>query len=202
MKSDFIPRTYGELDAWEVNYLAQLAVHGATVGVSPAQIAAITASIGNHRTAYTAAEAAKATAEGAVANMNTLRKVAVTDVRAMARAIKSNAGYTEQIGKDLRIIGDEDTTDLSTLAPTLKVRLVGGQPEVSFDKRTSDGVRIYSKVEGEADFSFLAIDTRSPYVDTRPVANPGRSEKREYYAFYMLNDAQVGLKSAVVSVAV
>jgi len=38
----------------------------------------------------------------------------------------------------------------------------GGVVELDFDKSISDGVNIYAKRDGDADFVFLARDTASP----------------------------------------
>ena len=58
-----------------------------------------------------------------------------------------------------------------------------------------DGVNLYSKREGGADFVFLARDTATPYLDTRPLLTPGKPEIREYKAMFVLNDEEIGIFS-------
>ena len=82
--------------------------------------------------------------------------------------------------------------------------------ELAFDKSISDGVNIYAKRDGDADFVFLACragvrrrrarDTASPYVDNRPLLAVGKPELREYKAVYVLSDAEIGLFSDEVVV--
>ena len=76
----------------------------------------------------------------------------------------------------------------------------GGVVELDFDKSISDGVNIYAKRDGDADFVFLARDTASPYVDNRPLLVATKPELREYKALYVQSDAEIGLFSDEVVV--
>src|SRR6266446_1913219 len=76
----------------------------------------------------------------------------------------------------------------------------GGVVELDFDKSISDGVNIYAKRNGDADFVFLARDTASPYIDNRPLLAVGKPELREYKAVYVQSDAEIGLFSDEVVV--
>lgn len=120
--------------------------------------------------------------------------------RALAAQLKAHAAYTTPIGEDLGIVADEDTTVLT--APELSVEMEGGNPVIKFVKSISDGIRLYSRRGSETAFTFLAVDTRSPYVDNRPNQNPGTPETREYYAYYIVADEQVGSQSDVISINV
>jgi len=71
----------------------------------------------------------------------------------------------------------------------------GGVVELDFDKSISDGVNIYAKRDGDADFVFLARDTASPYIDNRPLLVATKPELREYKAVYVRSDAEIGLFS-------
>ena len=59
-------------------------------------------------------------------------------------------------------------------------------------KSKSEGVNICCLRPGAAASTFLARDTSSPYVDSRPLLVPGKAEVREYRAIYVLNDAEIG----------
>ena len=76
----------------------------------------------------------------------------------------------------------------------------GGVVELDFDKSISDGVNIYAKRDGDADFVFLARDTASPYIDNRPLFVATKPELREYKAVYVQSDAEIGLFSDEVVV--
>src|SRR2546427_4537125 len=97
----------------------------------------------------------------------------------------------------------------------------GGVVELDFDKSISDGVNIYAKRDGDADFVFLgcragvrrrrARDTAlaapksdegwSPYIDNRPPALHSLGDGgRGYKAVYIQSDAEIGLFSDEVVV--
>ena len=102
----------------------------------------------------------------------------------------------------MNVIGPEDTTDLSTSKPTLKASSVlAGAVTISFNKSISSGVKILSKRGAETGFSFLAVDTASPYVDTRANVAAG-PETRQYQAHYLDGDDPVGLVSDTLTVTV
>ena len=61
----------------------------------------------------------------------------------------------------------------------------GGVVELDFDKSINDGVNIYAKRDGDAEFVFLARDTASPYIDNRPLLVATKPELREYKAVYV-----------------
>src|SRR5438445_6126123 len=82
--------------------------------------------------------------------------------RALAARIKAHPAYTVALGSLLGIEGPQDTTDLTTSKPTLAgvdPARRDGVVELDFDKSISDGVNIYAKRDGDADFVFLARDT-------------------------------------------
>ena len=116
--------------------------------------------------------------------------------RALARRIKAHPAYTAALGNLLGIVGPEDTTDLTVLAPVISgADRTGGVVQVDFGKLTSDGVNLYSKRDGDADFVFLARDTATPYIDNRPLLTAGKPEIREYKAMFVLSDEEIGIFS-------
>ena len=119
--------------------------------------------------------------------------------RNLAQQIKSNPNYTVTIGQDLGIVASGSDPEIT--APILKLSLKGGAPNIGYKRGTTEGVRIYSKRADETSFTFLDVSTRSPYVDTRPNVVPNVAETRQYYAFYIVDDEQVGNQSATVSIS-
>jgi len=122
--------------------------------------------------------------------------------RAIIRRLKSASGYTDPIGQALKIVGSEDSTDMTTAKVDLTAAILAHGTELGFTKLKSDGVNLYTKRDGDADFEFLAHDTVSPYVDNRPLLVPGKPEVRYYKAIYVVNDEEVGYFSDVVVVTV
>ena len=100
---------------------------------------------------------------------------------------KAAEGYTDTIGQALGIIGS--TATAHTDPPTLTTGDVAqNSVELLFNLYEHDGIRIDSHVQGDAGFTFLANDTASPYIDTRPVKTPGQAEWRDYRACWWDKD--------------
>jgi hypothetical protein len=118
--------------------------------------------------------------------------------RALITTIKAHPAYNNDMGQDLGIVAANAGEELT--APTLKVKRDGETVVIGFSKGDNDGVRIYSKRGSEVAFTFLALDTKTPYVDNRPNLVPGTPEKREYYAKLFDDAAEHGDPSDTVSI--
>ena len=76
----------------------------------------------------------------------------------------------------------------------------GGVVEIDFNFANSEGVNLYSRRDGDADFKFLARDTVPPYVDNRPMLVAGKPELREYKAVFVVADKEVSQFSDEITV--
>ena len=115
----------------------------------------------------------------------------------MVQRIKNYPAYTEAIGRDLGIIGAEETTDYNTMKPVIKLMSIAGQVEVQWNKGKADAVRIES--DKGTGWQFLAVDSVPNYTDTTPIAAPA---VWKYRAIYIVADELVGQWSDVVSINV
>ena len=201
-KQDYMPRQDTQLLAWHDNFKTQVAAVAATIGLVAADTAAINTDNSELHTKHTALVTAKAAQQAATAAKETSFRNVTDRTRALANRIKTHPAYTTAIGEQLGIVGPEDTTDLNTAKPTLRMTAASpGNVRIEFNKGLSDGVRILSKRGSETAFSFLAIDTESPYIDTRPNLAPG-PETRQYQVQYILSDEPIGNFSDVLPVTV
>lgn len=95
--------------------------------------------------------------------------------------IKLQAGYTDSIGHQLKIIGETDTTE--HLWPDFNLVQERGDGcqcvKIRFKKYRHPGVVIHSR-RGTGGWEMLAIDLASPYLDERDLLVPGQPELREY----------------------
>lgn len=197
-KRDYVPSREPEQIPWSGNLNAKIAIHGAAVGLSPAEITDVQDNCNNIVKALNDFEQAKRDFQEASNLKNDAKNPALANIRIVAQRIKKNAGYNTAIGEDLGIIGDEQTVDAANAKPELKHAKVPGGQEFKFNlKRYFDGVNIYRKLPSAAAFSFLARDTSSPYIDTTPIENG-----TQYYAYYVLGDTETGQRSDTVTVSV
>jgi len=120
--------------------------------------------------------------------------------RAMAARLKTHPNYSQSIGEDLGIVAKLYVKPI--LSPKLILKMVGTSLVIFYKKGAAHGVHIFSKRGNESEFTLLAIDMRSPYVDNRPNLEEGVPEKRSYYAFYFKDDALVGTQGPEVNILV
>lgn len=136
---------------------------------------------------------AAAAAKEATTDKNDTRHRLEAELRRLVRQIKSHRGYTKKQGDALGIEGPEYTVDLSTAKPDLAgVDQTGGVVSLTFTLYKSDGVNIYGQREGDSDWVLVGRAVTSPYMDERPLLQPGKPELRRYAAVYMLKAKQVG----------
>lgn len=191
-KEDYVPKRDGDKVTWAGTLKAKIAIHGPTVGVSAPDITAMQGDCDTVVDEIGTFNTAKATFEQAGATKKTNVNAAVKKIRVRAQAIKKHSGYTTAIGEALGIIGDEQTVDLATAQPELKLRKDPAGWRIEFNlKDFFEGVNIYKKTTTDAAFRKLTFDTHNPYIDNEPVDNGTR-----YYAFYVYGDTEVGVQSA------
>lgn len=119
-------------------------------------------------------------------------------LRKYIRSIKANSNYTDAMGKDLQIMGDDPTIDFSTYKPAIKATVMPGRVRIDFVKDGLDGVHIYARLKGQPTWTKLAMDTYSPYEDSRPLATAGQPEHREFMAIGVLHDEEVTQQSDII----
>jgi len=138
--------------------------------------------------------------------------------RTLVAQIKANSNYSKTIGEELGIEIAETDLDEENYKPKGSAKAVLTDVTVKFNKKGVDGVAIYSRVitgaakaptdpapptAGELnEFKKIATDYHSPYIDNRPLAVAGQAETREYYLRGIVNDAEIGVPSDVIKVAV
>jgi len=222
-KAHYLPFDDPGKCTWFNNFAMKLPTYSATLGITPAEEAAVAddntfwqyvceARNQFHQYAkdWTAYKnhARNGTAIGDLPTPPTLPAAPGTLVAAnifgrittLVARIKKHPGYTEAIGQDLDIIGAEQTVDLNTLKPVLKLVLQAGRPNVQWKKTVADALEL--QVDRGNGFVFLAIDTVPDYLDTFALPAAGASAVWKYKAIYRINDEQVGQWSDVSSISV
>lgn len=70
-----------------------------------------------------------------------------------------------------------------------------GRVVVSYQLGLADGITVYSRRDGEADFSPLAEDEPGPVIDDRPKIDPHQPETRRYRAVLLYSGEENRLMS-------
>jgi hypothetical protein len=145
------------------------------------------------------------TAPAMPAGVTAVNPGALDRIFALVQTLKDSSGYTEAIGTDLGTEGSAVTApDLTTLKPTISAKINGNAVEITWgwggNGAFLDQCEIQvDRADGKG-FIPLAFDTTPNYTDTAP--HPATPTKWKYRAIYRVDDAQVGLWSAEVSVTV
>jgi len=125
----------------------------------------------------------------------------VARARQRAERIKAHPAYTTAIGEDCRIIAPGPPPSGGTVQPSLTAKAeTGFQVRLTFTMSGHDVLEIYAMRGAEADFTMLALDTSSPYIDGRPPLVAGTPEVRQYKARYRDGDLPVGDWSDIISI--
>ena len=202
---DYLPQSNDQLDTWEENLITKLPLHNATVGVTAAEVAAVTSLINTHRAAFSAQVSAEASYHGAVQDNKAKKQAAISApgaTRSLIRKIKSSGNYTLQIGQELGIETIDVPLNLDDLKPFLKLfKNADGTIRITWKKGFVAAINIYSKRGDETTFTLLATVTLTSFKDVRPNLN-GAPEKREYFGRLVYKDVEVGQQSDVASITV
>ena len=201
-KQNYLPSRKDELDTWEEVFETNVEAEALTLGFDAAEILALKNTITEHRTAFGEMESKKAEGKAAVEANNIKEKTARDAIRAAAKRMKAHPNYTTEKGDSLGIEGPESVLDPPNMKPELTVSLEANKPLVGFKKEGLSGISLYRKRAAETVFTFLAKDTYPPYLDSEPNLVEGQPEAREYKAFFLDGDDEVGLESDVVKIVV
>lgn len=202
MKTDFIPKTQSDLDTWEVNFKEKITGIVQELKLNDEDTKEVLSLLDAHRATYAAIVSLRANARAATSANNKAEQTFLNAMRELVNRIKSAKGYTDEMGNQLKIIGSETGFDKLTSKPTIVLNKDANGVQIKFIKDKADGIYIYGRRGNETDFSFLAVDTSSPYQDNRPNLVAGQAEKREYKACYFKDDTIIGQESDIAVITV
>ncbi len=198
---DFFQLSDGPMLAWATNFKTQIALIGASVGLTDAQIAELQLSCDNITNALNAKTAAKNTYSQKVDATTTVLSTEGQTFHSISNIIKASPGYTAGKGSSLGIINLADTAfDPTTYKPDLIVSNGNGFVNIKYTKKGVIGVNIYTRLQGVAAWTHLILSTHSPYHDHHPLTDPTKPETREYMIIGVQNDIEIGLPSDIVSI--
>jgi len=200
MAGDFIPPAKGDYRAWLLNLKTQITTQGplftlpagevtATTGACTAQIALADAAVA---AASALKSALQAEADGKKTT-NALLRNKISDWKQMPL-------FTPAIAQELRVIGAAAAFDPGAYKPDFKVKIAGGEIRLDWVKKGADAVHIYGRLRGQPGWTLLGMDTSSPYIDGRPLAQANVPETREYKLRGVVQDVEIGLDSDILSI--
>ena len=186
-KKDYVPTNDNDLNAWIVNFNTVLNANLATLGLVAADITTLSSTTSAFSASITTAITAEAAYRQAVENKKTRRAALEIALRAMVKRVNGHPGMTDAIRAQLGITVPDRIPSrhgVGPEVPVVELELKPGQVVVHFGTTPGNeltngkpawaiGCNIYRKKASDADWTLIAFDTASPYVDTitGPAAN-------------------------------
>jgi len=196
-RHDFIESGENPYIEKSVIYKNKLPYYKDELGLADELIAEDTAFVDSILTKKEAKDLAVSDASAKVEDFTQTRSSFTAHMRNRRTEIMSLPNYTKSIGIDLGLETSFTNVDTQTLVPEAKIYMEGGYPMIKFKKLGTDGIRIYSRVNGQGEFNFLDVCNGTKYIDVRPKANSLEPELREYTFFYIIKGEKVGQESKV-----
>jgi len=201
MAQDYIPKPRDARYRWYKNLSANIVAEAVKFG----GVAADATAVKSVADGIIAKMDATKTASDALDTARTLEAnteaAGLAQIRAKVRNWKSLSGWTASGSEGvLELSGSSVTFDPATYQTTLTVSVVPGGVQVDFVKKGVEGVAIYHKVNAAATWTKIGSCNHSPFLDNSPLAAAGVPEVRHYMARGLVNDAEIGVDSAAVSV--
>jgi hypothetical protein len=196
MNQSYLPSTEGELITWLGNFSSKLDTYGAALGLDAQKIAELKAMIASIIASINNVTEKLADYQMAVQAKDSTKKTGLDVLRTSIAAFKTNAGYNEILGEAFGIIG---STTAGSEKPTISVSKVPQGIAIKFVKSDFEGVHIYRRKKGEAEFQFIRHVSHSPFVDTS-ITKAGIAAY-EYRAIGVIADEETGFPSDTVEIA-
>lgn len=192
---DYFPSEQQEQRAWTVQFLAQLTNYSTTLGVTAAEVTALTTNGTASNSAIDNVVAKANEYESAVANRKTTLGGFTAAFRPIVRRMKSSAAYTPMIGETLGIVPENTPIDPALIKPRVTATVNMGFVRLRVQRGGADNVAVFCRRVGETEWRLLGRATRSVFDDTVPLHTPGVPEIREYMVQGYIGDTQVGQPS-------
>ena len=198
--ADFFPPADATKIIWLTNLRDTIDDWSAILGLSAARVTQIKAWCNDLIDEINATNTAKQAWLAAAATKATQESTSLTGLRGEINQWKANPACTPTTEAALKIVGSGSSFDPNTYKTKITAQVVGDHVRLTFVKGETGGVNFYWRKKGETVWKFLSRDTNSPYNDHTPLTTPGVPEVREYQAYGVVDDVQIGQPSDIVSV--
>ena len=199
--ADFVPTNESDLRKWLATIKTETPKVVTQLEITPARLTQITGWCDDATGAMDAAQSAKRAWNTANKAKQTQISTSVAGLRGEVAKWKATDGMTDAIATDLQITGGGGAPfDPENYKPQFTAQAFSGYVRFKFTKNGADGINLYVRLKGTMGWKFVSRDTNSPYDDHTPLAVAGQSEVREYQAFGISGDDQIGQPSDIVTV--
>ena len=198
---DYIPPADDAKIIWLTNLKTKIAGYATALNITSGRVTQIIAWCNDLIAAINAAAQAKRDWLSSSAAQATQEHTSLAGIRGEVALWKPQPGMDAATEADLKIVGTSTPFNPDTYKGNItSAEAFSGYVRLKFQKGGVGSVNIYSRKRGETAWQFLSRDTNSPYDDHHPLAVAGVPEVREYIAFGVVNDVQIGQPSDIKSV--
>jgi hypothetical protein len=200
MSRFYFPQKYADLVLWLTNYKTKLPLYMNELSLTQAEVDEEVALCDKMIEAINLVLTQKNLLNSAINARNESVKDLGTQLRYGVARQKTAKLYTPAIGEDLAVVSSTPEFNPEDFKPGLSVSLFGGKIRIRFTKKEVDGINLYQRQKGSANWKLVSRLTKSPF-DYHPVlAVENQPEHFEFRAFGVIKDKEIGLASAIAEI--
>ena len=203
MATDFVPKSPANLAPWLGKLIAKFPGYAATGGWAADRITEFVALLSQLKTLADGVVDAQSALSKALGDLASGVKQMMPDIRKGLANFKTSTGVTEGMIDELEIVtaGGANADLTAVKLKITSVKALPGHVVVSAVKHGLAAANVYGRIKGQANYTLIAQRIGTfPFNDTRPLAQEGVPEEREYMIMGVVGDAEVGVPSDSVSV--
>ncbi len=198
MYVSFFPRTDDGILSWANKYKVKIPILGPSFGMTPDEIEKEIILCDNLIDAVNAVATQRDLLKGVVQTRKDVLNVQGALLRTNIGHHKTSPGYTEAKGKELGVVGSNSEFDPDAYKPVITLVISGGGVQLKFRKKGADGINIYRRKKGTADWIFLSRATKSPYHFLPSSESDNQPIHWEFRSYGVVNDIEIGQPSDIV----
>lgn len=202
----FIPTNDAEYRKNHGIYAALIAapdsVYVAKYDIAPATVAQISADDAQLTTANALINSLRAQLTKAEGDYEALKSAVTARWTTEAGDIKRDSDFIDSDGEALKILGPETVNDLAAKNPGLRLEITPEGVKINFTKSGADGINLYCQRAGDEKMVLVRFLSKTGWVDARPNLVAGQDESRQYAAYLVKNDIEVGQVSLPAPISV
>jgi hypothetical protein len=203
MTTDYIPRSYANLEQWLQNQQDTIAEVGPVLGMSADEQAAYLASVQKLLDKVTPIVDLTCQLDHLKADFDPLMATELPNLHQQVKRLKTHSGYAPSIGLRMGWISERHEVDPASSQPSITATAAGLRVRIEGNKPGFEAVNLYMRRKGEPEWTQIALRKRRfPVYDETPPVNAGVPEIREYLCRGVVDDEETGLPSLVVEAVV